>query len=267
MQAGFAEMLRVNVIRLRTLYELGALYGGLLCFALMGLVWSIPAGVLYIILPRALGERVGRRVIMLAFRTYLAALRAAGVLRYDLAALDALRDEGALIITTNHPSLIDIVLIASRLPRTVCIMKAGLLNNPLLGLGARLAGYIRNDPSWSMIHKSIASVRAGSQLLVFPEGTRTDTLPVSPFKEGFAIVAQKAHAPVQTVFIETNNSAFLGKGWPLLRKPDFPLEYRVRLGRRFEAGEDVRCFVRELESYYAAELSRTGAANASGRKP
>lgn len=250
-------MLRVNAMRIRALYEVAMLYGGLLGFALMGLVWSLPAGLLYILLPGAVGERLGQYVIMLGFRGYLAVARAAGVIRCDLAALDALRDERALLITTNHPSLIDIVLIASRLPRTVCIMKAGLLGNPLLGMGARLAGYIRNEPSWSMIRRSITSVRAGSQLLIFPEGTRTETSPISPFKEGFAVVAQRAEVPVQTVFIETN-SPFLGKGWPLLKKPDFPLEYRVRLGRRFSAGDDVRTFVRDLEHYYARELSPAG---------
>ncbi len=60
---------------------------------------------------------------------------------------------------------------------------------------------------------------------------------------------------MQTVFIETN-SAFLGKGWPLLKKPDLPLVYRVRLGRRFHRVSNVRRFVSELEEYYRRELDR-----------
>ncbi len=261
MQAGFAEVLRVKAVRIRALYELGMLYGGLACFALMCLAWSLPAALLYVLLPREAGERLGQYVIMLGFRGYLAALRAAGLLRCDLSALDALRDERGLIITTNHPSLIDIVLISSRLPRAVCIMKADLLNNPLLGMGARLAGYIRNDSSWTMIRRSTDSLHSGSQLLIFPEGTRTEKPPVSAFKDGFGMIAGKAGAPVQAVFIETS-SAFLGKGWPLLKRPEFPLEYRVRLGRRFEANSDARGFVKELERYYAQELRQP-----QGRKP
>jgi 1-acyl-sn-glycerol-3-phosphate acyltransferase len=254
MAAGLAEKLRVNAVRVRAGFDLGMLYGGLLAFALMCLAWSAPAALLYIALPRRLGERLGQYVIMLGFRGYLAAASAAGVLKCDLAALDALRDERALIIATNHPSLLDILLIASRLPRTVCIMKAELLNNPLLGMGARLAGYIRNDSSWTMIRQSVDSLHTGSQLLIFPEGTRTGALPVNAFKEGFGMIARKAEVPVQAVFIETT-SPFLGKGWPLLKKPDFPLQYRVRLGRRFQAGENTRSFVKELERYYAQELA------------
>jgi 1-acyl-sn-glycerol-3-phosphate acyltransferase len=253
MQAGFAGILRVSVNRIRTVYEVAVLYAGLLCFALMGLVWSLPAAVLHYALPSRAGERLGQYVIMAGFRAFLAVVRAAGAIRYDLSALDALRDERALVITTNHPSLIDIVLIASRLPRTVCIMKADLLNNPLLGMGARLAGYISNDSPWSMIRRSVTSVQSGSQLLIFPEGTRTETPPLSPFKEGFGMIAQRAGAPVQTLFIETN-SPFLGKGWPLLKRPAFPLEYRVRLGRRFEVNAGTKDFVHELERYYGQEL-------------
>lgn len=255
MEAGFAEILRVNAIRIRALYTAAMVYGGLLCFALMGLAWSLPAALLHYVLPRRAGEHLGQFVIMGGFRAFLALVQAMGVVRCDLSALDVLRNERGLIITTNHPSLIDIVLIASRLPHTVCIMKANLLNNPLLGMGARLAGYIRNDSSWNMIRRSVDSVQSGSQLLIFPEGTRTETPPLGPFKEGFAVIAQKAAVPVQTVFIETN-SPFLGKGWPLLKRPDSPMEYRVRLGRRFDGGNGVKTLVDELEHYYAGELSQ-----------
>ena len=73
------------------------------------------------------------------------------------------------------------------------------------------------------------------------------------FKGGFALIAKKSGAPVQTVFIDSN-SPFLGKGWPLLRKPQFPLVYRARLGRRFRAEGDTHAFVRTLHVYYRQEL-------------
>jgi len=120
--------------------------------------------------------------------------------------------------------LLDVVLVVSRLPHVVCIMKAEILRNLFLGGGARLAAYIRNDSCFAMIRTAAAAVGAGSQLLVFPEGTRTRRAPVNHFEGGFALIAKTARVPVQTVFIETN-SLFLGKGWPLFRKPAFPLTY------------------------------------------
>jgi 1-acyl-sn-glycerol-3-phosphate acyltransferase len=187
------------------------------------------------------------------FRTYLAVVRASGLVRLDLAALDALRGEPSLIIATNHPALIDVVLVGSRLPNMVCVLKAKLLDNPLLGGGASMAGYVRNDSTSILVRESAAALHGGAQLLIFPEGTRTVQQPVNEFKGGFGLVAKKAGAPIQTVFIETN-TPFLGKHWPLSRKPEFPISYRVRLGRRFEAQDDVKAFVADLEGYYRREM-------------
>lgn len=236
----------------KSLYEYIVLYGGLLLFALACLAWSLPASVLRHLLPQRIAERVGQYAIMLVFRSYLFVVRASGLVKCDLTALDALRGE-PLIITTNHPALIDVVLIGSRLPRMVCVLKANLLDNPLLGGGASMAGYIRNDSTGNLIRRAAVATRAGSQLLIFPEGTRTVSPPINPFKGGFGLVAQKAGVPIQTVFIETN-SPFLGKHWPLLKKPAFPLIYRVRLGERFEANGEVKGFVSDLEAYYRREM-------------
>ena len=107
-----------------------------------------------------------------------------------------------------------------------------------------------------MVHATklaIAKLRQNRPLLLFPEGTRTTRQPVNQFRGGFALMAKLAGVPVQTVFIETN-SRFLGKGWPLLKKPDLPLVYRVHLGRRFEVEGDVRQFVATLEQYFSGEL-------------
>lgn len=239
--------------QIKSLYEYLVLYGGLLLFALVCLTWSLPAGLLRHLLPQRISVQVGQYVIMMGFRAYLFVMRISGLVRCDLSALDTLRDQRSLIITTNHPALIDVVLISSRLPRIVCILKAALLNNLLYGGGARMAGYIGNDSTGSMIRRTIAAMHEGAQLLIFPEGTRTVVQPVNSFKGGFALVAQKAGVPIQTVFIEAS-SPFLGKGWQLLRKPQFPLTYRVWLGERFEVSGDVKVFVADLENYYRREL-------------
>ena len=239
--------------KLKLLYEYIVLYGGLLFFAVICLAWSLPASVLRHLLPRRTAEKIGQFAIMVVFRIYLFVVRASGLVKCDLTALDALRGE-PLIITTNHPALIDVVLIGSRLPRMVCVLKANLLDNPLLGGGASMAGYIRNDSTGNLIRRAAIATREGSQLLIFPEGTRTVQEPVNPFKGGFGLVAQKSGVPIQTAFIEAS-SPFLGKHWPLLKKPEFPLVYRVRLGERFQPGGDVKKFVADLEDYYRREMS------------
>jgi 1-acyl-sn-glycerol-3-phosphate acyltransferase len=247
---------RNNLIMLasaRRVWEYVLFYTLLFLFAFLCLTWSLPAALLDLVLPRHLGGPLSRFMIKSGFRCYLAIMRACGILKCDLSALDALRGDAGLVICPNHPSLLDAVLVISRLPRVVCIAKAKVYDNLFLGSGARMAGYIRNDAPASLVKAAANEVRAGYQLLIFPEGTRTECPPVNALKGGFALIAKTAGVPVQTVFIESN-SRFLGKGWDFFRKPEFPLVYKVRLGRRFEPAADIRGFVRNLESYYRSEL-------------
>jgi 1-acyl-sn-glycerol-3-phosphate acyltransferase len=241
--------------RLPVLYEYVCLYVGLGTLGLLCLSWLPFAVVLHVVLPEAQGRSVGRRAIMLVFRLYLKILSLLGACRFDLSELDQLRDAGPLILAPNHPCLLDAVMVISRLPDVACIMKASLLRNIFLGGGARLARYIPNGRPLEMVYAACEALRAGSQLLIFPEGTRTVRPPVNPIMPSAALIARRAKVPVQTIIIETD-SDYLSKGWPLFRRPPMPIHYRVRLGRRFEAPRDAAAFAVELEQYFAEELAR-----------
>jgi 1-acyl-sn-glycerol-3-phosphate acyltransferase len=248
------ELRRGPLAWLRQLYEYLVYYGFLLLFALMCLVWSLASIPLVLLLPKRLGNRFGRWVIMVGFRTYLRLLELSGIVKCDLDALDSLADQHPLIIAPNHPSLIDVVLVVSRLPNVTCIIKANLWDQIIFGGSARLAGYIRNISGAKLIHDSTREIEAGSHLLVFPEGTRTIGHAVQPFKGGFALISKKASAPVQSVLIEINRP-FLSKGRPLFEKPEFPLVFRARLGERFMPQDNVRLYISEMERYYRKEVA------------
>jgi 1-acyl-sn-glycerol-3-phosphate acyltransferase len=219
----------------------------------LSLVWSVPAGLLARLLPRQRGAAIGQFAIMAGFRLILGVMVRFGVFRCDLSALDALRDERGLIIVPNHPSMLDAVLVISRLPRVVCITKASLWHNWFLGGGIRLAGYVPNDAKVTLVKRALDALRSGRHLLVFPEGTRTETPPVGAFGGGFALMAKQAGAAVQTVFLDVS-PPYLAKGDRLFRRPALPIICRARLGRRFEVTGDVHDFVTGLRSYFAQEL-------------
>jgi 1-acyl-sn-glycerol-3-phosphate acyltransferase len=238
---------------LHGLYETCALWFGLGLLGTISLTWSLLAVLLHYILPKRWAVPLGRRANTTIFRIYLGALALVGACRFDLSALDSLRAEGPLIVAPNHPCLLDALMVISRLPNMACIMKVDIVDNVFLGAGARLAGYIRNDAQLSMIRQSVAELTSGSQLLIFPEGTRTTRWPVNVCKGTAALIAIRARVPIQTVFIETD-SAYLGKGWPLFRRPTMPITYRIRLGRRFAPPEKAGAFTEELERYFIDEL-------------
>jgi 1-acyl-sn-glycerol-3-phosphate acyltransferase len=248
---------------LTTPYDYLVLYLGLIWFGLLCLGWMLIAIVLYPLLPKRWGRTLGRWVVMLGFRMYLASLSASRRCHFDLAALDALRGEPPLIIAPNHPCLLDAVMIISRLPNVACVIKADLMNNIFLGVGARMARYIPSEPLRKMIHLAVADFKHGSHLLLFPEGTRTTQDPVNLLKGSTALIAQRAQVPVQTVLIETDTH-YLRKGWPLFRKPAMPITYRIRLGRRFDAPQNTQQFMIELQDYFANELVQGSAFHPTG---
>ncbi len=235
------------------LYEYAALGFGLGLLGVICLSWSMLSVPIYYLMPQRPGVRLGRSAITTVFRFYLGALEWIGAVRFDIRALDELRDQGPLLIAPNHPCLLDAVMVISRMPNIACIMKASLVDNIFLGAGARLAGYIRNDAQLSMIKQSVAELKQGRPLLIFPEGTRTNRWPIGICKGTTALIAARARVPIQTVFIETE-SPYLSKGWPLFRRPDMPITYRIRLGRRFDPPERAAAFTQELEAYFIESL-------------
>jgi 1-acyl-sn-glycerol-3-phosphate acyltransferase len=231
-----------------------ALQGQLICLGLMSLLWNLPALLLYPLLSRAVGRRVGRAVIAYGYRLFWRLAATSRMIRLDAQALDTLRAERGLIVVANHPSMLDAVMLVSRLPISACIMKASLLRNPFLGPGARLARYIHNDSTYGMAQCAVRDLQDGGQLVLFPEGTRTTQAPHNPLQATFAIIAKRAQVPVQVVFIDTH-SPYLGKGWPLWRLPPLPICFSVRLGPRFAPTQDHHALLADVQTSFAQGLA------------
>src|ERR1700733_3354011 len=251
---------------LRVVHDCAVFYSSLLLLGLICLSWTVIALPLYLLLPRRLGTAAGRSGIMRGFRIYTGWLTLVRAYRLDLGAIDALRGGPGLILAPNHPCMIDALLILTRHPNIACVMKTMVLKNVFLGSGARLARYVCNDAPVQMIREAVAELRRGGVLLLFPEGTRSTQAPINALKASIGVIAKQAAVPVQTLIIEPD-SPYLGKGWPLLRRPTLPITYRARLGRRFEAPDDVRPFIAELEAYYRAELTGSLQSQWLGRMP
>jgi 1-acyl-sn-glycerol-3-phosphate acyltransferase len=222
----------------------------------ISLAWNLVAFVLRFVLRGPTARTVGCAGISYGYRMYWACARASGLLRLEAESLDVLRDApGGLLIASNHPSLLDALMIVARLPRSACIMKGALASNPFLGAGAALAGYVANDSTRAMVRAATQRLHEGRQLVVFPEGTRSAApRRIHRFSRSIALIAQRARVPIQTVVIETD-SPYLGKGWPLWKLPPVPIVFRARLGERFTPGDDPEQLSARIEQYFRQELS------------
>lgn len=225
MESGPSLSIR-RIAQVALFYLMLAWLGGML---LLGNAGSLPL----LVLPPSLRRPIQQRLISATFRLFLWGAHRCGLMHLDLSALDALNRERGLVLVANHPSMIDVFLIISRVHEAVCLMKASIANNLFLGAGAYLAGYVSNRDTAQMIKQAAQSVQRGDTLLIFPEGTRTTRQPINDIKAGAALIAKRARAPIQTILLSTN-SGYLSKGWTIWRPPTFPLIYRAQLGERFE---------------------------------
>ncbi|MEA3180832.1 MAG: hypothetical protein QOI59_4355 [Gammaproteobacteria bacterium] len=238
----------------KIIHEYVVAYTVLTLLGFICLLFSVWALLMYPLLPRRVGTAAGRFGIMAGFRVFSWALTMTGAYRLDLSAIDSLRNGPPVILAPNHPSLIDALLILTRHPNIACVMKAELMGNVFLGAGSRLARYIPSDQPRQMIKDAVADLREGGVLLLFPEGTRSTRDPLNPLKASIGIIAKHAGVPVQVAIIETD-SPYLRKGWPLFRRPNLPITYRVRLGRRFDPPADVNSFMTALEREFTHQLN------------
>lgn len=204
--------------------------------------------------PKAFRQPIVQQLISGIFRLFLLGTASCGLMRLDLSALDSINKQRKMLLVANHPSMIDVFLVVSRVRRSICLMRASIGFNIFLAVGAHLAGYISNRHSGTMLRRAASAVEQGDLLLVFPEGTRTTRQPVNELKPGVALIAKMTKAPLQTILIVTN-SAYLSKGWNILRPPQFPLIYRAKLGQRLMPAGSVAETANSLQRYFEQEIS------------
>ncbi len=192
------------------------------CFAVFGggaLVLAITAvpAIYLIAWPAERRYRWGQRLLARAFGFFVGIMRATGVLTVSVEGRERLQ-QGGRVVVANHPSLIDVVLLISLMPRTVCIVKASLWRNPVTGLPLRLAGFIPNSSGPEVIAHCCKALADGASVLVFPEGTRTRPGQPLAMQRGAANIAVHAAADVLPVTISLSETT-LTKGQPWYHVP------------------------------------------------
>lgn len=224
-------------------------------FFALGIIGSPVFWILHILAGARIPVRTGQKMVRGLFRIFARGMSALGMLRLEVQGLEALQDIRGTVIVSNHPALLDAVLLLSRLPPAACVMRADLLRNPALCGSALLGGYITNDSGPAFVRQGIEKIRSGGNVLIFPEGTRTIDPPLNRFKHGFAMVATRAQAAVQTVVIEYRGS-HLTKGVSLFSPTEGPLHFVLRAGERFlpEPDETPPGFSRRVEAWFRTEL-------------
>jgi 1-acyl-sn-glycerol-3-phosphate acyltransferase len=154
------------------------------------------------------------------------------------------------VYVANHSSYTDIPLLLATVPDDIrLILRRSLTRIPIWGWALLVSPFLIIDRSSAAkfqrtLKQAVETIGNGASVLLFPEGTRTTTGTLQPFKRGAFHLAYDSNAPILPV-------AIIGS-YNIMSRNDTPPKW----GRRAEVriGEAIYPQAHPVESARTAEI-------------
>ncbi|MCC6502831.1 MAG: 1-acyl-sn-glycerol-3-phosphate acyltransferase [Deltaproteobacteria bacterium] len=175
--------------------------------------------------------------------------------KVSVTGLENVPRDRAVLFLSNHQGAFDIPAIQSVLPvHFLWVAKKSLFKVPVVGWSMSLTGYIsidRDNPAEAVKSMEEASGRMGEgiSVVIFPEGTRSETGALLPFKRGAFMLAKKSGVPIVPVAIQGTNR-IKKKGSFLVN----PAKVRISIGRPIPIGASDEKELRNMTKRQIEEM-------------
>jgi 1-acyl-sn-glycerol-3-phosphate acyltransferase len=131
---------------------------------------------------------------------------AISMVRVKAKGLNNILDEPA-IYAANHASQLDIPIICTRVNRPMFFIgKIELKKIPILSQYMKIVGMIfvdrkNRERAMASMRTAIQDIQGGKSIAAFPEGTRTKTGELLPFKKGVFTIAKEGRIPIVPIAV------------------------------------------------------------------
>ena len=233
-------------------------------FGIGGVIVPLLALPVLYLLPGGVSTRQlrARKLVHWTFRVYIHIMRLLGILTWEIDHLDRLQRPGILVLA-NHPTLLDVVFLVAFIPHSDCIVKSRLMMNPAMRGFVTLTGYITNDSAETLMESAKQSLQRGSALIVFPEGTRTQSGQDLSFQRGAANIIVRASVVPTPVVIQCEPATLSKqhKWYHIPKERKFHLSFQVLDDVEMDQfmalspSLGARHLTRYLEDFFSAKLN------------
>ena len=165
------------------------------------------------------------------------------------------------VIVSNHQSQLDILLAYRLFIPFKWVSKAEVFRLPFIGWNMWLNGYIKlkrgdREGVARMFADCEKALSRGSSVFIFPEGTRSDTGALRPFKPGAFILAKKMGVPILPVVISGSNAALPKHSLNFHGRQTMRIRVLPPIAAATVAATSVEVLAEAVRGMVAAELQR-----------
>ena len=176
--------------------------------------------------------------------------------RVILSGAENLEPDGTYIFAANHSSAFDILVVMAYLPCQFRWMaKEELFQIPFFGPLLGRLGHIpvnRTNPREGVksLKRAAERIKAGTSVVIFPEGTRSDDGEVLEFKRGGFTLASKAGRPIVPVSISGSHKVLKSNTFQLK-----PGRIKITIGKPIPTEGKDRGGLDELSKQVRGEIT------------